>query len=625
MLPGAACRFVRISVILTAMLGCVYGVLASPAYFSPIALAAGADGKSLYVACSGTMDVLRLSTTDKKILASVRLAQPLTGLVLSRDGKMIFVTCGGIESDVWAIDAGLTNILFRCKAGYMANSPVPSPDGKRLYVCDQFDNDVRVIDLQTQKTTARIAVKREPVGAALTLDGRFLLVANALPAGRADAGVVGAVVSVIDTQLGCVVKELQLPNGSSSLHDIRVSPDGKYAVVAHILSRFTQPTTQLERGWMNTNAKSIIDLGVLEVLNTVLLDNVDSGAANPWGAAWSEDSRTVVITHAGSHEISIIDFQALLAKLAKLPAKLEKPVSGDDSSASHIRADVPNDLAFLVGARRRVKLPDGDRGPRAVVVIGHSAYVANYFSGTISAVDLAQERTSVESISLGSQPEPSLVRRGEAYFNDASICFQGWQSCASCHPGDARVDGLNWDLLNDGIGNPKNTKSLLLAHATPPSMSLGARDSAEAAVRAGIRHILFSSAADEVPSAIDAYLKSLKPEPSPYLVEGKLSVQAQRGEKIFKRSGCAECHPPGLRTDLHSYDVGTQGGFDQPTDCFDTPSLVELWRTAPYLHDGSAATVRELFVGRNPRNRHGTTTNLSEQQLDDLCAYLLSL
>ena len=90
------------------------------------------------------------------------------------------------------------------------------------------------------------------------------------------------------------------------------------------------------------------------------------------------------------------------------------------------------------------------------------------------------------------------------------ICFQGWESCASCHPGGGRVDGLNWDLPNDGIGNPKNTKSLLLAHSTPPAMTLGVRSNAEAAVRAGIRHILFTVQPEEIPTAIEFVCRLIK-------------------------------------------------------------------------------------------------------------------
>ena len=187
------------------------------------------------------------------------------------------------------------------------------------------------------------------------------------------------------------------------------------------------------------------------------------------------------------------------------------------------------------------------------------------------------------------------------------------------------MDGLSWDLPNDGIGNPKNTKSLLLAHRTPPAMSLGVRETAEAAVRAGLRQILFANAPEEVALAIDEYLKSLKPVPSPFLIQGKLSEMALRGERVFNRSGCAVCHPPPLFTDLRPHKVGTGRPFDQPGDRFYTPTLVELWRTAPYLHDGSAGAVREVVTTQNPHDRHGTTSNLTPQEIDNLCAYLLSL
>ena len=478
------------------------------------------------------------------------------------------------------------------------------------------------------------------MAADITRDGRFLLVANHLHKGRADSERVAAVVSVIDTASRKVIKELSLPNGSGLLNDLRVSPDGKYAVVTHLLARFRLPATQLDRGWMNSNAATIIDLARMTILNTVLLDNIDRGAANPWGIAWSADSTTLLITHAGTHEVSVIDFAATLARLTKLPASLDNSKPAEPYSASRVQADVPNDLAFLVGVRQRIKLPQGDLGPRAVVVAERKAYVANYFSDSLSLLDLGSPQTKARSIplaplSLGADVRTltspldlmTLVRKGEFCFHDAGICFQGWQSCASCHPGQARADGLNWDLLNDGIGNPKNTKSLLLAHKTPPAMSMGVRETAETAVRAGIRSILFTVQPEEVAVAIDAYLKSLKPLPSPLLSSGRLSESARRGEKLFKnrKVGCATCHPPGLFTDLQTYDVGTRGRFDQPTDRFDTPTLVEAWRTAPYLHDGSAATIGEVLTTSNPRDQHGRTSHLTPEQLEDLATYVLSL
>lgn len=260
------------------------------------------------------------------------------------------------------------------------------------------------------------------------------------------------------------------------------------------------------------------------------------------------------------------------------------------------------------------------------MVAGHTVYVANYFSDTLSAIDLSAAQLKAESIPLGPKREMDMVCKGEFCFHDAGICFEGWQSCASCHPGDGRVDGLNWDLLNDGVGNPKNTRSLLLATRTPPVMSLGVRADAAAAVRAGIEHILYTSKPrKEVVDAIVAYLQSLKPVPSPHLVQGKLSKEAKHGEAIFQRLGCADCHVPGLLTDLRPHDVGTRNQHDKDTDTFYTPTLIEVWRTAPYLHDGSAANIRDVLTTRNKGGLHGDMSLLSRQELDDLCTYVLSL
>jgi cytochrome c peroxidase len=210
-------------------------------------------------------------------------------------------------------------------------------------------------------------------------------------------------------------------------------------------------------------------------------------------------------------------------------------------------------------------------------------------------------------------------------FNDATICRQHWQSCASCHP-DGRSDGLNWDLLNDGVGNPKNTKSVLLAHRTPPAMSEGVRLTAEAAVRSGLTHILYADRPEAEAVAIDEYLKSLAPVPSPHLIDGQLSPAARRGKTLFesKRVGCQECHPAPLYTDLKSHPVGTRGPADY-SDAFDTPTLIEVWRTAPYLHDGRYATIRELLVEGKHGQVYGRAADLNRQQVDDLIEFVLSL
>ncbi len=594
-------------------------------FLAPGAVVATADGGKLYVACEATAEVLVFDTATKKIAARIPVAPSPSGLALSPDDARLYVTCAGRASTVCIVDTAKGGVTGRLPAGYQAQSPVLSPDGRTLYVCNRFNNDVSVFNLESMKAVRRIAVAREPFSAAVTPDGRHLLVVNHIHAGRSDVDVVASGISVLDPASGKVLKEIQLPNGSTLLRDIRVSPDGRHAVVAHILARFHLPTTQIERGWINSNAGSIIDLAELKLLNTVLFDNIDSGAATPWAVAWSGDGRKLLVTHAGTHELSVVDFPALLAKLAGIPAVLEPGRPVDYTAASRTAADVPNDLSFLVGVRQRVKLPG--KGPRSLAVAGGRAWVANYFTDTLSEVDLASDRLRGESFPLGAEPRMTAARIGESHFNDATLCFQGWQACSSCHSHDARVDGLNWDNLNDGIGNPKSAKSLLLSFSTPPSMWLGVRSNAHVAVRAGIRNSLFTVQPPEVAASIDEYFKSLKPMPSPRLVKGRLSSSAQRGKKLFSSEavGCAGCHKGALLTDMKFHNVGTVGKFDQPADRFDTPSLIEVWRSGPYLHDGRAATIRDVLTSFNRDDQHGSTTHLTARQIDDLVEYVLSL
>jgi mono/diheme cytochrome c family protein len=291
-------------------------------------------------------------------------------------------------------------------------------------------------------------------------------------------------------------------------------------------------------------------------------------------------------------------------------------------------ADVPNDLAFLVDLRRRIRLLGN--GPRGLAVTGTTAYVAEYFSDTLAVVDLtvqpAKATPPVSQVALGPKPELSTQRRGEMLFNDATICFQHWQSCESCHP-DARVDGLNWDLMNDGLGNPKNTRSMLLAHQAGPVMSLPVRDTAETAVRAGIRHILFAVRPEEEANAIDEYLKSLQPAPSPHLVDGRLSPAAEHGKRLFfdARVGCAHCHPEPIYTDKKSYDVGSVGKCDKPTNKFNTSRLIECWRTAPYMHDGHYLTIQELLARGKHGIKPGDTNKLTDKDIEDLAEFVNSL
>lgn len=593
----------------------------------PTSLAATPDGTRLFVALSGPSQVCLFDTAAGEITQRLDLPAPPSGLALSPDNSRLYVTCAAPESTVCIVNIPDWRITDQIAAGHTAMAPALSPDGKTLYVCNRFNHDVSVIDLAAGRETRRIAVQREPVAAAITPNGQFLIVANHLPARSANHLHSSAVVSVIDLAADCLVKEMPLSLGASLLRGIAISPDGRFAAVAHIRALFWLTTSETRLGRINSNALTVLDLQRFHVLGMVLLDQTCRGAASPWAVAWSPDGKTIAVSHAGTHEMSLID----------------APVTADGWNfhspflAAYTRFGnrVPDPPKHPVRVRQRVALRG--LGPRAIAIAGSQVYVANYFTGDLNRMDLTATRPVVEAFPLVPPTQAaSAAELGELLFNDARLCFEGWQSCASCHDNDARSDALNWDLLNDGAGNPKNTKSLVWAHQTGPAMATGIRANAEVAVRAGLHHILFNQASDQAADAMDAYLKSLPIVPSPHLVRGQLSAAALRGQALFNsaRTGCAVCHPAPLFTDLATYDVGTATVYksmwgmseaDARGAKFDTPTLVELWRSAPYLHDGSAVTLRDLLTTQNPNDQHGRTSDLSPEELNDLIEYLLAL
>jgi hypothetical protein len=355
------------------------------------------------------------------------------------------------------------------------------------------------------------------------------------------------------------------------------------------------------------NVVSILDVQKRCLISTIGLDDYYRGAGNPHGVAFTADGQSVCVTIAGTHEMCLMTSEEFFGEFAH---RNMQPMMG----VWPIYPSLGDSLW------QRIPLPG--RGPAGIAAAGSEVYIAQYFSDSVDVVDVREQGTEVShTIRVGPPPTLTEQRRGEMLFHDATLCYQNWQSCASCHP-DGRMDALNWDLENDGQGNPKNTKSMLFAHATPPAMARGVRASAEVAVRAGFEHILFSYGLEEESAAIDAYLKSLRPATSPYLAGGQPSPAAERGRKLFfsDRIGCHRCHPPPLFTDRKMH-VMRDDGAERWNKPLDTPTLVEVWRTAPYLHNGRYTTIEALLA----EGRHGLPNKLSDQEVSDLAEYVLSL
>ena len=152
----------------------------------------------------------------------------------------------------------------------------------------------------------------------------------------------------------------------------------------------------------------------------------------------------------------------------------------------------------------------------------------------------------------------------------------------------------------------------------------GILESLEECVRFEIMTILFAGKQEENADAITSYIESLKPLPSPHLANGKLSAAALRGREVFTEAGCSECHSGEYFTARKTKNVGTYVPGDHRKS-FDIPSLREVWRTAPYLHDGRAATIREVITRFNPAGKHGETSGLTDEETADLVNFVLSL
>jgi cytochrome c peroxidase len=213
-------------------------------------------------------------------------------------------------------------------------------------------------------------------------------------------------------------------------------------------------------------------------------------------------------------------------------------------------------------------------------------------------------------------------------------------SCASCHF-DGEHDGRTW-LFTSG---PRNTTTLRGIAETRPFHWSADRDEVqdfEFTVRTLQAGSGLITAGDPNPElgppnagrsadldALAAYVLSLTVKPGPF------GGNVDRGRAIFNRGdvGCVTCHTAPRYSDstitanpfvLH--DVGTGGGpGERLGSAFDTPALRGIWDTAPYLHDGSAPTLRDVIVTRNSSDRHGHTSQLSESEIADLIAFLRSL
>ena len=108
---------------------------------------------------------------------------------------------------------------------------------------------------------------------------------------------------------------------------------------------------------------------------------------------------------------------------------------------------------------------------------------------------------------------------------------------------------------------------------------------------------------------------------------GKVLFERTRtndGREIPPEGQCLFCHFPPYFTDRQQRDVGTKQALDRQGK-FDVPHLNNIYDSAPYLHNGMANTLEEIWTVHNPYDTHGYTNDMTKDQLNDLIEYLKTL
>jgi YVTN family beta-propeller protein len=278
--------------------------------------------------------------------------------------------------------------------------------------------------------------------------------------------------------------------------------------------------------------------------------------------------------------------------------------------------------------------------PRCVLLSsdGKRLYVANRLDDTLAVIDTATLHV-VSTIDLGGPKNVDALRRGERLFYTADFAFQGQFGCSNCHL-DATIDGLQWDLEPDGFGKDiVDNPSLENLAGTEPFKWNGGNPDMPTECGPRTEKFFFRSQSFNQQQLTDlvTFVYSL-----PYrsnrsrLANGELSPAQERGKAIFERNKykngkpipqanqCATCHSGPKYTNQHQLDVGT----GKPTDrspVVDVPQLSNVAYSAPYLHDGSARSLEEIWTVFNPKDTHGLSNDLTKDELDDLIEYLKTL
>ena len=588
-----------------------------PKFLSPGELAISPDGRRLYVVCEKSDELRVVDTQSGRLLKSIPVGHIPRGVSVAANGQRVYVANSWTDT-VSVIDAAKLEAIDTIKTGFEPISAIADKSGEVLYIANRLSNDISLVDLHTGKEIKRLGAGRGASYLALSPDGSRLYCTHIYPAINAHRSPPESEITVINTRTRRIVDRIPLHNAAGVFHPV-ISPDGKFGVAALLRPKNLVPLAHVEHGGAMTNSVALFGAAFATPVS-LPIDELDRYFALPFGTAITPDANRLFVSAAGSNTITAIKLPALLKYSRAAPVTAANDLS---SSAKFVSTRIP------VG-----------RNPRAIVLSpdGRRLYVANRMDDTISVVNTATSNV-IRTFGLGGPKATTPLRRGEQLFNDAHFSFQGQFSCASCHL-DATFDGLQWDLEPDGFGiDVVDNRSIESLMGTQPYKWNGGNPDLPTECGPRTEKYFYRSQSFNQSQLSDlvAFVLSLPSRPNRFRSsDGQFTAAQERGKVIFQRAKaknghtipegnrCYSCHSGTKGTNNKPFDVGT----GKPTDrspLVDTPELPDIAYSAPYLHDGSAKSLEEIWTVFNPKDQHGVTNDLTKDELNDLIEYLRTL
>jgi YVTN family beta-propeller protein len=591
---------------------------AQPRYPSPVELEMSRDGSRLFIVCEGADEVAVYDLQAHRMLRRIPVGRAPKSIAMANSGKRLYVANSWSDS-VSEIDVASLEVVRTLPAGYEPNAALPDREGRFLYIANRIGNDVSIVDLSTGQETKRLAAGRGASYLTLSPDGSRIYCTHIYPEPAEFRMTPQSEITVIDTEKQVVIDRPRLPGAAGVFH-VGFSADGRLGAVAVLRPKNLVPMAHVAHGWVMGNSLAVFgpDAGEPVMLP---LDELDRYFTPPFAVAITPDKSALFVSTTGSDSVTVIDVGRMFRLLKSSDVIGRRRLVNDlSASANYVAARIP------VG-----------RAPKGMVLSpdGRQLYVANRMGDDVSVIDVATRRVT-GAISLDAPKELTSERRGEQLFFSARFAFQGHFGCGNCHI-ESTFDALSWDLEPDGLGKDIVDNRLLEAiEGTEPFKWNGSNPNLETECGPRTERFIYRSQSfsGEELNDVVTYIKSIPARPNRFRrADGELTPAQERGKAIFERTRrkngtpiaeadrCITCHAGPHYTNQKMSNVGTGKSTDR-SPMVDTPQLTNIALTAPYLHDGSARTLEEIWTIYNPDDKHGITNDLQKDELNDLIEYL---